>query len=465
MLLVRLVNGVSDAHQKGAVASSVSKLAVDLAGLPRWVVDLRHEASHNALPSLSALHLATQDLLTWLLEHFWRPQEAMIAEGLTSRDLSIALNRFESGRIRIEELLAVLEKASLRKSSFARHVLVPLFLDGQPQSLDSPLFCTLTSYPGAAAAAETDPGASPVAARFPGIAVSGSMSAEALLAHRNRWVPVLQHLYMHCFDFSALFTIAVAERICWSSDMSRVPSLLSWMQVLLSQEWWHLVEPGRFVPDAATEDQSDCSSSSDFDRVETAAASSDASRAAQKADKKRRANRRDRKRASQRKKASASSSSRPAAHWEHVVSYPVMQELENASMILLSTIAEMCNSCDMPGACILRQFLSVYMPPSALSPRSWSTLAHFPHKQLTADTPSAAFVAPALPALPAVLSLDDFENLLAAPALPVSSQTVQAPRCSCNGSSTPPDEPSQAWSVVEDWIPCPIGTLPGRLFQ
>lgn len=103
MTIVRLVNGISDSSQKGRVASSVANLASEagtlsfsfavgrkpttiarlssdalklqcVAGLPRLLVDIRHEATHNELPSLSVLRLAATRALEWLQEHYWARQ-------------------------------------------------------------------------------------------------------------------------------------------------------------------------------------------------------------------------------------------------------------------------------------------------------------------------------------------------------------------------------------------------------
>jgi hypothetical protein len=45
MTVVRVVNGIADKLQQGKAAHSVMSLAVHGAGLPRWVVDMRHEVS------------------------------------------------------------------------------------------------------------------------------------------------------------------------------------------------------------------------------------------------------------------------------------------------------------------------------------------------------------------------------------------------------------------------------------
>jgi len=77
MALVRLVNGIVDAVQQKKFAAPVSDLAGQVA-LPRILVDIRHTASHNALPSLPALSLAADRALQWLQQHYWDPQAAAV---------------------------------------------------------------------------------------------------------------------------------------------------------------------------------------------------------------------------------------------------------------------------------------------------------------------------------------------------------------------------------------------------
>ncbi|KAJ4461742.1 putative Ribosomal biogenesis protein LAS1L [Paratrimastix pyriformis] len=73
MSLLRMVNGLVDAQQKGEFASSVSFLASRI-GLPQTLVELRHEASHNQLPALPHLRLCAQQALEWLERHYWGAQ-------------------------------------------------------------------------------------------------------------------------------------------------------------------------------------------------------------------------------------------------------------------------------------------------------------------------------------------------------------------------------------------------------
>ncbi|ETV72473.1 hypothetical protein, variant 1 [Aphanomyces astaci] len=77
--VVRCVNGLVDASQRGAYAQAVSSLALRI-GIPLWIVDIRHEAAHTKLPSLPTLQLACQTLRQWLFEHYWHPQDAAIKQ-------------------------------------------------------------------------------------------------------------------------------------------------------------------------------------------------------------------------------------------------------------------------------------------------------------------------------------------------------------------------------------------------
>ena len=59
--LSRFVNGLVDAQQKGVYAKSVAAVAEAL-DLPHAFVDLRHEATHGALPSLPLLTLVARQV-------------------------------------------------------------------------------------------------------------------------------------------------------------------------------------------------------------------------------------------------------------------------------------------------------------------------------------------------------------------------------------------------------------------
>jgi len=52
--ILRLINGLVDPLQIGTYARSITSIAQQL-GLPNWIVELRHAATHEDLPSLNLL--------------------------------------------------------------------------------------------------------------------------------------------------------------------------------------------------------------------------------------------------------------------------------------------------------------------------------------------------------------------------------------------------------------------------
>jgi Las1-like len=71
--VTRTVNGLTDVLQQSrAVAASVAHLG-RLLGLPAWIIDIRHQATHNAMPSLPILRTAAQTLLSYLDQVYWTP--------------------------------------------------------------------------------------------------------------------------------------------------------------------------------------------------------------------------------------------------------------------------------------------------------------------------------------------------------------------------------------------------------
>ena len=79
MAIVRFVNGMVDMEQKGAYARSVQSIADEI-GLPDWLVDLRHEATHASLPSLEVLRAGCRFALNWLRNRYWESQIAEFHE-------------------------------------------------------------------------------------------------------------------------------------------------------------------------------------------------------------------------------------------------------------------------------------------------------------------------------------------------------------------------------------------------
>ena len=59
--LIRLVNGLVDPLQQGVYARSIAGIAAQI-GLPQWLVELRHAATHEDLPSLEVLREAAREV-------------------------------------------------------------------------------------------------------------------------------------------------------------------------------------------------------------------------------------------------------------------------------------------------------------------------------------------------------------------------------------------------------------------
>ncbi|TVU36550.1 hypothetical protein EJB05_18488, partial [Eragrostis curvula] len=78
MAIMRLVNGfVENPHKK--TGRSISELA-EAVGIPRVLVDIRHESSHRTLPSLRLLRLASIKAFDWLRCIYWDRQTNSIPD-------------------------------------------------------------------------------------------------------------------------------------------------------------------------------------------------------------------------------------------------------------------------------------------------------------------------------------------------------------------------------------------------
>lgn len=78
LTIIRMVNGIVDSQQKGKVAQSVAKLA-SWVGLAPLLVEIRHEATHNELPTLATLRVAGDLALDWLKVNYWDAQEEYLS--------------------------------------------------------------------------------------------------------------------------------------------------------------------------------------------------------------------------------------------------------------------------------------------------------------------------------------------------------------------------------------------------
>jgi hypothetical protein len=71
MAIIRFVNSIVDSLRKTSTSSVVVGQSV---GLPSWIVELRHQATHDKLPPLAILMNARVKCVEWLHENYWRLQ-------------------------------------------------------------------------------------------------------------------------------------------------------------------------------------------------------------------------------------------------------------------------------------------------------------------------------------------------------------------------------------------------------
>ena len=74
-IIVRCINGFADVlQQQRSVATSIAILCQEI-GIPKYIVTIRHEATHNHLPSLSTLRIVAKTLLDYIRNVYWIPMQ------------------------------------------------------------------------------------------------------------------------------------------------------------------------------------------------------------------------------------------------------------------------------------------------------------------------------------------------------------------------------------------------------
>ncbi|KDO35038.1 hypothetical protein SPRG_01102 [Saprolegnia parasitica CBS 223.65] len=198
--ILRCVNGLVDASQKGAYAMPVSTLAMRI-GIPLWVVDIRHESAHTKLPALPTLQLAAQTLWKWLFEHYWQPQEASILERVA---------RIEGLLRRCLETNEPLGPLMVQDLDALAKIVVPLLVSGPP-------------YTSSAAAAD------PTTPKAVGLLLAPSTneaSAIALCCELQAIWPLLD----------AAMVVALASHV--TADPSMVASASKWIFFFAQGDAW-----------------------------------------------------------------------------------------------------------------------------------------------------------------------------------------------------------------------------------
>ncbi|KAH8599862.1 Las1-like-domain-containing protein, partial [Bisporella sp. PMI_857] len=96
----RFVTGLLDSHQSRKTKQSMYSLAKTLnPPLPATFVELRHQATHEELPSLPKLRLASQKALEWIWGYYWA-------------GLSLESNQSETCMAHIQRLLRECDTAA-----------------------------------------------------------------------------------------------------------------------------------------------------------------------------------------------------------------------------------------------------------------------------------------------------------------------------------------------------------------
>ena len=108
--VTRFVNEIVDSRQAGAAVVPITRLAEQV-GLPRFLVDLRHEATHDALPSLAVFRAAVEEGMEWLWVNYWLPQSNH--DDLLKDQIEFALER-TAAAIRAAKEGQVLSKLAVR---------------------------------------------------------------------------------------------------------------------------------------------------------------------------------------------------------------------------------------------------------------------------------------------------------------------------------------------------------------
>ncbi|VDI52278.1 ribosomal biogenesis protein LAS1 [Mytilus galloprovincialis] len=73
LAIIRFVNHITERSQVKQYMQAVHRLAGEL-GVPEWIVNLRHDATHGRLPSLDLLKTAADWCIQWLKDEYWEKQ-------------------------------------------------------------------------------------------------------------------------------------------------------------------------------------------------------------------------------------------------------------------------------------------------------------------------------------------------------------------------------------------------------
>ncbi|KAG8495816.1 hypothetical protein CXB51_007716 [Gossypium anomalum] len=115
MAILRIVNCVIEKTRKRTGISIAD--AADAIGIPRRLIDVRHEGSHRDLPSLTIARDSSVVALNWLKSYYWEPQKKQIP---FQRDGVVNIRREIKSKLRELALCIKIQKNPELKSLLVR---------------------------------------------------------------------------------------------------------------------------------------------------------------------------------------------------------------------------------------------------------------------------------------------------------------------------------------------------------
>ncbi|KAF5375020.1 hypothetical protein D9758_000099 [Tetrapyrgos nigripes] len=116
--IIRLVNGLVDPLQSGVYARSIAAIASQL-GLPLWLVELRHAATHEDLPSLELLREGARQSMSWLLQNYWLPT---LNPSTASQSKAVTLHPVEPILKQYKNLLKIITRDTSLKKRYKQEI-------------------------------------------------------------------------------------------------------------------------------------------------------------------------------------------------------------------------------------------------------------------------------------------------------------------------------------------------------
>ncbi|CAH9111596.1 unnamed protein product [Cuscuta europaea] len=204
MAITRFVNGVIEKNRKKNEISIAE--AADAIGIPRMVIDVRHEGSHRDLPSLKLARLASTKALDWLQSYYWKPQRDAIKRDQTTKfqketrdklhELANCLKEKENGT-----LCSFTKKKSPMKpvTKYLKNIL-RLYYSSSSEVVSVLLEMLLNALDSSHLAGQPDCAET----------VNGSLGIDAIF---DDWKPVLTKLSKKASDFLVMFLRGILDKI------------------------------------------------------------------------------------------------------------------------------------------------------------------------------------------------------------------------------------------------------------